>query len=574
MMWAAMKTTSTSQFVTTDAISPVVLPLSRLLDFCRLLLLAIACGLFWLGPVQAQQEQAEAAPVAEATSDPLFAAPVIVDGVELFMVRGSSAMPASKRAELVASRIIKLAENSRVRSIEMRIDNGPIGKSILANGRLMTVTTEADGELDQMDLDVLSKLQSAAIEKAILDYRANRTSEARVGDVVEALIWTAVFMIVVYLMIRFRRYLPDRAANYVQQRVAGVGKATNDMVSSSAMGALVRYALRLVLLIILLFMTYFYLTFVLLAFAETRPMAQLLITYVTDPLLGVLGGIVSYLPNLITIAIIAAVTRFIIKGVRLFFENVEAGTIPLKNFEKTWIWPTFNIIRVALVLIALVISFPYIPGSDSKAFQGLAILVGVMVSMGSNSVIANALSGMFVIYRRSTNIGDRIKIGEHVGDVVQIKLMETHIKSIKNELISIPNAQLLNSEVINYSTKIDGRGLLLHTTVGIGYEEPQDKIEAMLVEAANRTRSLLKSPEPFVLWTGLTDYAINYQINGYTTRGSRLPKIKSDLHRNIVDVFNENNVQIMTPSYIADPDVPKLPDQEWDGILKGPKGGK
>ena len=547
---------------------------THFLEIRGLLVAAFTCGALLAGPVQAQQEVDEVVPVAEATSDPLFAAPVIVDGEELFIVRGSSALPANERAEKVTQRIIEFAESADVSSIEMKIENSPLGKSILANGRLMTVTTEADGELEQMDLEVLSALHAEAIKKAILTYRADRSDDARVGSFIEALIWTAVFAGIVVLMMRFRKRLPDRVAVYVQKRVTGVGKATNDMVNSSALGALVRYALRLMLLIILLFMTYFYLSFVLLAFAETRPMAQLLITYVTDPLLGVLTGFVSYLPNFITIAIIAAVTRFIIKGVRLFFENVEAGTIPVANFETTWIWPTFNIIRVVLVLIALVISFPYIPGSDSKAFQGLAILVGVMVSMGSNSVIANGLSGLFVIYRRSTNIGDRIKIGEHIGDVVQIKLMETHIKSIKNELISIPNAQLLNSEVINYSTRIDGRGLLLHTTVGIGYEEPQDKIEAMLIEAANRTRNLLKSPEPFVLWTALADYAINYQINGYTTRGSRMPKIQSDLHRNIVDVFNENNVQIMTPSYIADPNLPKIPDQEWDGILKGPKEGK
>jgi small-conductance mechanosensitive channel len=574
MMRVGFRETATGQFVATGAINPVVLPLSRLLGFCRLLLLAISCGLFWLGPVQAQQEATEATPVAEATSDPLFAAPVIVDGEELFMVRGSSARPANERAEMVAERITKLAENDRVQSIEMRIDDGPLGKVILANGRLMSVTTEADAELDQMDLEVLSQLQSEAIEKAILDYRTNRSDDARVDSVVEALIWTVVFIAVLALMIGLRRWFPDRVAGYVQKRVTGVGKATNDMVNSAALGSLVRYVLRIVLLINILILTYFYLSFVLLAFAETKPIAQLLLTYVSDPLFGILGGFVSFLPDIFVIVVIAAVTRFIIKGVRLFFQNVEAGTIPLKGFETTWIWPTFNIIRVILILITAVIIFPYIPGSDSQAFQGLAILAGLMVSMGSNSVISNALSGLFVIYRRSTNIGDRIKIGEHIGDVVQIKLMETHLKSIKNELISIPNAQLLNSEVINYSTKIDGRGLLLHTTVGIGYEEPQDKIEAMLVEAANRTRSILKSPEPFVLWTALADYAINYQINGYTTRGSSLPRIKSDLHRHIVDVFNENNVQIMTPSYIADPDVPKLPDHEWDGVLKGPEGKK
>lgn len=158
-------------------------------------------------------------------------------------------------------------------------------------------------------------------------------------------------------------------------------------------------------------------------------------------------------------------------------------------------------------------------------------------------------------------------VGDQIGDVVEIKMMETLIKSVKNEMVSIPNAQLLNSEVVNYSRKIDGRGLLVHTTVGIGYEEPQNKVEAMLIEAARRTRDLKKSPAPFVLWANLADYAINYQINAFTTRGSSLPRILSDLHRNIVDVFNENGVQIMTPSYMADPEKPKVPTQPWDGKL-------
>lgn len=534
-----------------------------------LLIVAIVCSLCLVSALVAQQTADEPVTDSGGQPDPSFAAPVVVDGKELFVVRGSSALPADKRAEQVASRIIKLAGNDRIKSIEMRIDNGPLGKSILANGRLMTVATEAEAELEQMSLDVVSKLQADVIERAILEYRAERSSDAQVNSVIEALIWTVVYVTVLALMIGFRRRIPDRLAAYVEKRVTGSGDATSDLVDGSALGALVRYALRFVLLIVVLFMTYFYLSIVLLAFANTKPIAQLLINNVTEPLVNMVVGFVSYLPDLITLAIIAAVTRFILKGVRLFFENVEIGTIPLKNFEPNWIWPTFNIIRVVLVLIAMVIGFPFIPGSGSEAFQGLAILAGVMVSLGSNSVISNALAGLFVIYRRSTNIGDRIKIGEHVGDVVRIKLMETHIKSIKNELISIPNAQLLNSEVINYSTKIDGRGLLLHTTVGIGYEEPSDKVEAMLVEAANRTKGLLKSPEPFVLWTALADYAINYQINGYTTRGSRMPKIQSDLRRNIVAVFNENSVQIMTPSYIADPDKPKLPDHHWDGVLNG-----
>ena len=529
----------------------------------------LALCLWGMSLAQAQQAP-EAVPLTEETAENLvFSAPVIVDGEELFLVRGSSALPANERAENVSTRIISVAESSESSAVAIEIRDSDLGKTILANGKMITVTTEADSDMEQMDMDVLSALHGEAIEQAILLYRANRSDDARVGSVLEALVWTAVFALVAGLVVKLRNWLPDRVGKMVESRVVGVQEATNDMVRGSAVAGLVQYALRMVMLLILIILLYYYLSLVLLSFAETGPFAELLITYVTDPILGVLLGFVSYLPNFVAIAVIAALTRFLIKGARLFFENVEVGAITLKNFEATWIWPTFNIIRVILVLVAIVISFPYIPGSDSAAFQGLTILVGVMVSLGSNSVIANLLAGVFVIYRRSTNIGDRIKIGEHVGDVVQIKLMETHIKSIKNELISIPNAQLLNSEVINYSSKIDGRGLLLHTTVGIGYEEPQEKIEAMLIQAAHRTTGLKKSPEPFVLWTALADYAINYQINAYTTRGSSLPKMLSDLHRNIVTVFNENNVQIMTPSYERDPEVPKIPQTEWDGRLAG-----
>ena len=308
-------------------------------------------------------------------------------------------------------------------------------------------------------------------------------------------------------------------------------------------------------------------TVVLLSFAHTRPFAQLVLTYVSQPLLDVIYGFVGYFPSLITLVIIYYVTRYLIRGLRLFMENIEAGTIELRNFEPHWVKPTFNIARAVIIAIAIVFAYPYIPGSDSQAFQGITILAGIMVSLGSNAVVSNMMAGLFVIYRRSTNIGDRIMVGDQIGDVVEIKMMETLIKSVKNEMVSIPNAQLLNSEVVNYSRKIDGRGLLVHTTVGIGYEEPQNKVEAMLIEAARRTRDLKKSPAPFVLWANLADYAINYQINAFTTRGSSLPRILSDLHRNIVDVFNENGVQIMTPSYMADPEKPKVPTQPWDGKL-------
>lgn len=535
----------------------------------RLILALTVTLTFWQMPVVAQNSGSDT-PLINATEgkpDPAFIKPVVIEGVSLFSVRGTTALPANQRAKNIQKQLLAIAAASRNKFVHMETKTDELGFGIYADGELVSITTEADAEYEQVDIVVLASIQSEAIEKAILNYRAGRTDEARVQSAYEALIWTAGYAILVLILLSLRKRIPKRVERYVDTKFSDVQAATKDVVKSHAVAALARYFVHFVILVIMFGSFYYYLSLVLLSFAETKPFAQLLITYVTAPVFTILKGFVAFIPNMITIGIIVAMTRGLIKGSYLFFQNIDVGTIKIKTFEKHWIWPTYNIVRVALILIAVVICFPFIPGAESEAVKGLTLLVGVMVSLGSNSVVSNVLAGLFVIYRRSMNIGDRIRVGEHVGDVIQIKLMETYIKSIKNELISVPNNQILNSEVINYSSKIDGRGLLLHTTVGIGYEEPQDKIEAMLIEAARRTTNLKNNPSPFVLRSGLADYAINYQVNAFSTRGSIIPKIMSDLHSNIIDVFNENGVQIMTPSYIADTDTPKIPAQEWDGEL-------
>jgi small-conductance mechanosensitive channel len=517
-------------------------------------------------PLHAQESPPETGET-QTQADDAFAAPVVIDGETLFFVRGFSALPAPERAARIEQRILEIAELPEFVELEFEVREDDLGLAILANGRLLTVTTQADAQLEQISLTLLAELHADAIKKSIANYRSGRSDAALIDSAMVAVGWTVGFALLTVLFLKGRSKLIRWIQQVTIRRFTQFEEATNAVVKGRAVAQLIGFSVNLVLWIGYLFILYYYLTFVLLSFVQTRPFAQLLLTYVSQPLMDVIFGFFSYLPNLVTLFIIFLVTRYLIKGLRLFMDNIEAGTIEWKDFEQSWVKPTFNIARVLIIAIAFVFAYPHIPGSDSRAFQGLTILAGLMVSFGSNTVVSNMMAGLFVIYRRSTNIGDRIKVGDQVGDVVEIKMMETLIKSVKNEMVSIPNAQLLNSEVVNYSRKIDGRGLLVHTTVGIGYEEPQDKVEAMLIEAANRTRDLKKSPAPFVLWAQLADYAINYQINAFTTRGSSLPRILSDLHRNIVDVFNENGVQIMTPSYERDPEEPKIPTEEWNGEL-------
>ncbi|MCE8511146.1 mechanosensitive ion channel family protein [Ruegeria pomeroyi] len=512
--------------------------------------------------VSAQETSAPA-----QSSQGIFQAPVILDGSQLFLLRGVTGLPAERRALRVHERLVQVATASDSATVDIEKRKERFGYVIYADGVEILTVTQADASLEKIDIELLTDVQAKVINDAILTYRSERSDEARIEGAIYAMGWTLAFALFTFLGALLRRFLNTRITKLVHRNLAEVESATKAHVRADAIAALIRFGISFILLVIFFLGVYYYLSFVLLSFAETRYVAQLLLTYVTRPVLNIVLGFINYLPNLVTLLIIAAVTQYIIRGLRIFFEAVEAGSFEIGNFERHWVIPTFNLIRAALILIALVFSFPYIPGSESAAFQGLTILVGAMLSLGSNSVMNNLISGLFVIYRRSTSIGDRIQIGDHLGDVVEIKLMETHLRSTKNELISIPNAQLLNSEVVNYTKHSESSGVILHTTVGIGYEEPAEKVEAMLIEAARRTDGLRMRPEPFVLWTALADYAVNYEINAHTTRGSNIPRIKSELHRNIFDVFTENGVQIMTPSYEADPEVPKIPTEKWSGKL-------
>lgn len=422
-------------------------------------------------PVMAQDAPQDV-PEADSAAAETFMAPVIVDGDTLFHIRGSSALPAPERAENIQDAIIKVAESSDATDVDITYQDTEIGTRILADGQMVTIVTEADAELEQMELSVLTVLHGDAIRDAIMAYRANRTDEARVSGAIEAAAWTLGFIVFVLVILWLHRRVRRRTLIFVRRYLRDVEEATAKSVQAEAIAALIRYGLNFGLLIIFFLGFYYYLSFVLLAFAESRYFAQLLLTYLTEPVLLIFRGILSYIPNMIMLALIAWVTMYIIKGMRVFFDAVEAGTFDMGDFEKHWVNPTFNIARVVVILIALVFAVPYIPGSDSAAFQGLTILVGAMLSLGANSVVSNMLAGLFVIYRRSTSIGDRIQIGDHIGDVVQIKLMETHLKSIKNELISIPNAQLMNSDVVNFPSRPTARACFCTRRSGSAMKSP------------------------------------------------------------------------------------------------------
>jgi small-conductance mechanosensitive channel len=259
---------------------------------------------------------------------------------------------------------------------------------------------------------------------------------------------------------------------------------------------------------------------------------------------------VSFLPNLVNLLIIILVTNYGLKLLHFIFREIGRGTVSFENFPADWAEPTYQLVRFIVVALDLVIAFPYLPGSASPAFQGVTIFIGALFSLGSTSVVANIVAGVVLTYTRAFKVGDRVKIAETIGDVLEKSLLVTRVRTIKNVEITIPNSLVLGSHIVNYSSVSQKeRGLILNTSVTLGYDLPWREVHKALIKAALITTDVLPEPSPFVLQTSLDDFYVNYEINAYTSKPHNMAVIYSELHQNIQDACNEAGLEILSPHY-------------------------
>ncbi|HVR98856.1 MAG TPA: mechanosensitive ion channel family protein [Thermoanaerobaculia bacterium] len=521
-------------------------------------------------------------PVAAAQEPARDTAAVLVDGKVLFRVRGIEALPAARRAKDIASRITALAADRSFRPETLRVQERGEVTDILSGSLMVMRLTDMDASIEGVERPLLAPVYAERIRRAIAEHREERTRPrlaASLGRAVVAIGAVAVLLALLLWLLRRGQALLQSAFD----RRVGVLLATESdrTLRVERLRQTLRSAVGVVRVVIVLLVAFFLLEYVLIQFPWTRGAGLRLSQSVAGPLNGLGEGFVAALPNLVILAILFFVTRFGLALVRLYFEAVQGGTIQLHNFEPEWAQLIYNLVRIVAIAFALVIAYPFIPGSKSEAFKGLSILAGLMLSLASSSAIANVIAGYMLVFRRAFRVGDRVKIGDILGAVTEMRLQVTHIRTIKNEEITLPNSVILGSEVLNYSKPAREGRLILHTEVDIGYGNPWRQVEALLIEAARHTPGLLEEPPPFVLQRELGDFAITYQINAYSDRADRMPATYADLHRNILDQFNEHGVQIMTPAYEGDPEKPKIVakeqwftaparDAEGDGLSSGP----
>jgi small-conductance mechanosensitive channel len=485
-------------------------------------------------------------------------APVELDGTVLLRVRGVSSLPAAERARLIQERLTEIAADETVTAESVTVVDDENVSRIMAGDRLLLGVTDADASIEQVSRPVLAAAHARGLREAIAAYRAARSPSALRRNALNALGGTVALIAAVLAVFWARRRLDRLLTNRLRTRIHTVGIQQFEVMRAERIWAALSGALNALRTISLLALGLVYIGFVLAQFPRTRGLSRGMVAFALAPLEVIASGIVAHIPSLIFLVVLFFVFRLALRIIRLFFDAIERRTVTLANFDPDWAQPTYKIVRVLVVAFGLIVAYPYIPGSESAAFRGVSLFIGIVFSLGSSSAIANIIAGYMMTYRRAFKVGDRVKVGDAFGEVIEMRLQVTHLRSPKNEEIVIPNSQILGSEVINYSSLARTHGLILHTEVGIGYETPWRQVEAMLILAAQRTSGLSMEPPPFVLHKKLGDFAVTYELNVYCSNVPAMMRLYTDLHRNILDVFNEYGVQIMTPAYEGDPEQPKV----------------
>jgi small-conductance mechanosensitive channel len=480
-------------------------------------------------------------------------APIVIDGEPLFLVRGITSYPAEQRARDIENRIRALAADRSFDVSALTIGEQEGAAVILAGEqRVMGVLAE-DAVFEQVDPARLAQANLQRIRSAIASYRQARDPGLLWRHAVYASGATLLLLLAAYVGRRTVGRMHAGLERRYQMRVRDVQIQAFQVVRAEQLWKLLAGVLNTLWVAAVIVMIVAYLRYVLGLFPWTRGIGNSFIALLIDPLETLGLGLIRQVPNLAFLAVLILLTRYLLKMVRLFFQAIAKGTVTLPEFDSEWAWPTYRLARLFIVALTIIVAYPYIPGSQSDAFKGVTVFIGIIFSLGSSSLIGNVIAGYSMTYRRAFKLGDRVKIGEHVGEVVRMRLLVTHLRTPKNEEVVVPNSSILGAEIVNYSSISKERGLIIHTTVGIGYETPWRQVEAMLLEAAARTPGLKRDPAPFVLQKTLGSFDVTYEINAYIESPDRMLALYSALHRNILDVFNEYGVQIMTPAYENDP---------------------
>lgn len=482
---------------------------------------------------------------------------------ELFTIQARvGAFTPEARASAISSRLAQLEANPFQAPPEILVSDDGTSALASAGDVLLFSVTEEDARLASKDRLALANQRAEAVRSALAGHRL----QMRVRAIGVTLLWTLLvtglalgaYWLLRFAFLRVRRW----AEKSILGRVGAFRIQRLELLSAGQTQAAIMKALWTLRAFAYLGFGYVYLSILFSLFPATRGLAAKLLDLALTPVASFGKALIAFIPNLFFLALIALVTHLTLKFLRLVFGGIQSGKLVFGAFHSEWADPTQKLVRILILAFALVLAFPYLPGSGSEAFKGVSLFLGVLFSLGSSGAVTNLVAGVLLTYMRPFKVGDRVQIGDTVGDVLERTALVTRILTIKNVEVSIPNSAVLAGQVLNFSARAEGQGLILHTTVTIGYDAPWRTVHGLLIDAAMATEGIRKDPAPFVLQTSLDDFYVSYQINAYTDQPNRMAELYAQLHANIQDRFNEGGVEIMSPHYgaLRDGNATTLPD--------------
>ncbi|AUI48482.1 MULTISPECIES: mechanosensitive ion channel family protein [Bacteroides] len=478
--------------------------------------------------------------------------PVVVEGDTLFYLytkRGG--YTPLQRAEMIDAAITQLGKRFTLHPDSVYIESSDIVSDLMYGNKVIASFTDQDGLWEGRSREQLAADKRIVVVKKLKELK----EEHSFWQLGKRILYFVLVLVGQYLLFRLTTWLFRKLKVRIQKlkdtklkpisiqdyELLDTQRQVNLLIFLSNLLRYVLVFLQLLITVPLLFVI----------FPQTKGLADTIFSYIWNPVKDILVGIVDYIPNLFTIFIIWYAIKYLVRFVHYLSREIEAGRLKFGGFYPDWAMPTFHIIRFLLYAFMIAMIYPYLPGSRSGVFQGISVFVGLIVSLGSSTVIGNIIAGLVITYMRPFKLGDRIQLNDTTGNVIEKTPLVTRIRTPKNEVVTIPNSFIMSSHTVNYSSSAREYGLIIHSEVTIGYDAPWRQVHQLLIEAALNTPGVIDDPRPFVLETSLSDWYPVYQINAYIREADKLAQIYSDLHQNIQDRFNEAGVEIMSPHYMA-----------------------
>ena len=478
--------------------------------------------------------------------------PVVVEGDTLFYLytkRGG--YTPLQRAEMIDAAIMQLGKRFTLHPDSVYIESSDIVTDLMYGNKVIASFTDQDGLWEGRSREQLATDKRKIVVQKLKELK----EEHSLWQLGKRILYFVLVLAGQYLLFWLTGWLFRKLKVRIQKlkdtRLKPISIQNYELLDTQRQVNLLIFLSNLLRYVIMLLQLLITIPLLFAIFPQTKGLAYQIFSYIWNPIKNILVGIVDYIPNLFAILIICFAVKYLVRLVHYLSREVEAGRLKFGGFYPDWAMPTYHIIRFLLYAFMIAMIYPYLPGAKSGVFQGISVFIGLIVSLGSSTVIGNVIAGLVITYMRPFKLGDRIQLNDTTGNVIEKTPLVTRIKTPKNEVVTIPNSFIMSSHTVNYSASAREYGLIIHSEVTIGYDVPWRQVHQLLIEAALNTPGVIDDPRPFVLETSLSDWYPVYQINAYIREADKLAQIYSDLHQNIQYRFNEAGIEIMSPHYMA-----------------------